>query len=185
MVIWSAAASAARRRLACVSAVQNQPLPWSAAASEARRRFGLCFCGTKPASAMECGGKRSATPLWLVFLRYKTSLCHGVRRQAKRDAALACVSAVQNQPLPWSAAASEARRRFGLCFCGTKPASAMECGGKRSATPLWLVFVSYPSQDQALEPKRRRASLAAALHGLPIRSEKGSTNLSCSSTITP
>jgi len=64
---------------------------------------------------MECGGKRgkrSATPLWLVFLRYKTSLCHGVRRQAKRDAALACVSEVQNQPLPWSAAASEARRRF-------------------------------------------------------------------------
>ena len=60
---------------------------------------------------MECGGKRSATPLWLVFLRYKTSLCHGVRRQAQRDAALACVSAVQNQPLPWSAAASEARRR--------------------------------------------------------------------------
>src|SRR6266478_2763825 len=105
--------------------------------------LGLCFCGTKPASAMECGGKRSATPLWLVFLRYKTSLCHGVRRQAQRDAALACVSAVQNQPLPWSAAASAARRRFGLCFCGTKPASAMECGGKRSATPLWLVFLRY------------------------------------------
>ncbi len=40
----------------------------------------------------------------------------------------------------------------------------MECGGKRSATPLWLVFVSYPSQDQPLKPKRRRASLAAALH---------------------
>ncbi len=56
--------------------------------------LGLCFCGTKPASAMECGGKRSATPLWLVFLRYKTSLCHGVRRQAQRDAALACVCVV-------------------------------------------------------------------------------------------
>src|SRR5438876_12217800 len=40
----------------------------------------------------------------------------------------------------------------------------MECGGKRSATPLWLVFVPYPSQDQPLKPKRRRASLAAALH---------------------
>ena len=36
----------------------------------------------------------------------------------------------------------------------------MECGGKRSATPPWLVFVSYPSQDQPLKPKRRRASLA-------------------------
>src|SRR6266700_2003884 len=40
----------------------------------------------------------------------------------------------------------------------------MECGGKRSATPLWLVFVPYPSQDEPLKPKRRRASLAAALH---------------------
>ncbi len=40
----------------------------------------------------------------------------------------------------------------------------MECGGKRSATPLWLVFISYPPQDQPLKPKRRRASLAAALH---------------------
>jgi len=36
----------------------------------------------------------------------------------------------------WSAAASEARRRFGLCFVS----------------------------DQPLNPKRRRASLAAALH---------------------
>src|SRR6266446_9747026 len=26
--------------------------------------------------------------------------------------------------------------------------SHMECGGKRSATPLWLVFVPYPSQDK-------------------------------------
>src|SRR5437588_7270331 len=42
--------------------------------------------------------------------------------------------------------------------------SHMECGGKRSATPLWLVFVPYPSQDEPLKPKRRRASLAAALH---------------------
>ena len=40
----------------------------------------------------------------------------------------------------------------------------MECGGKRSATPLWLVFVQYASQGEPLKPKRRRASLAAALH---------------------
>src|SRR5436309_2237370 len=40
----------------------------------------------------------------------------------------------------------------------------MECGGKRSATPLWLEFVPAPSQDPPLKPKRRRASLAAALH---------------------
>src|SRR6266581_8152288 len=45
----------------------------------------------------------------------------------------------------------------------------MECGGKRSATPLWLVFVSYSSQNQPLKPKRRRASLAAALHRVPGR----------------
>src|SRR5207253_4901830 len=31
--------------------------------------------------------------------------------------------------------------------------SYMECGGKRSATPLRLVFVPYPSQDQPLKPK--------------------------------
>jgi len=47
--------------------------------------------------------------------------------------------------------------------------SHMECGGKRSATPLWLVFVPYPSQDEPLNPKRRRASLAAALHKVPER----------------
>src|SRR5438094_6866966 len=47
--------------------------------------------------------------------------------------------------------------------------SYMECGGKRSATPLWLVFVPYPSQDEPLKPKRRRASLAAALHMAPGR----------------
>src|SRR5438309_831132 len=41
--------------------------------------------------------------------------------------------------------------------------SHMECCGKRSATPLWLVFVPYPSQEEPLKPKRRRASLAAAL----------------------
>src|SRR5437667_1509752 len=40
----------------------------------------------------------------------------------------------------------------------------MDCGGKRSATPLWLMFVPYPSQDEPLKPKRCRASLAAALH---------------------
>src|SRR6266567_3160108 len=39
----------------------------------------------------------------------------------------------------------------------------MECGGKRSATPLSLVFVPYPPQDGPLKPKRHRASLAAAL----------------------
>ena len=43
----------------------------------------------------------------------------------------------------------------------------MECGGKRSATPLCLVFVLYPSQNEPLKPKRRRASLAAALHKVP------------------
>src|SRR6266478_3747550 len=42
--------------------------------------------------------------------------------------------------------------------------SHIECGGKRRATPLWIVFVPYPSQDEPLKPKRRRASLAAALH---------------------
>src|SRR5882672_3348165 len=44
------------------------------------------------------------------------------------------------------------------------PRDFMECGGKRSATPLWLLFVSHASPNQLLRPKRRRASLAAALH---------------------
>ncbi len=37
----------------------------------------------------------------------------------------------------------------------------MECGGKRSATPLWLprLVLTYDTN----KPKRRRASLAAAL----------------------
>src|SRR6267378_1796869 len=44
------------------------------------------------------------------------------------------------------------------------PRDFMECGGKRRATPLWLLFVSHASPNQLLRPKRRRASLAAALH---------------------
>ena len=43
----------------------------------------------------------------------------------------------------WSAAASEARRRFGLCLCHI--------------------------HLKTLKPKRRRASLAAALHKVPDR----------------
>jgi len=41
--------------------------------------------------------------------------------------------------------------------------SHMECGGKRSATPLWLERWS----DTKHKPQRRRASLAAALHKVP------------------
>src|SRR5437870_6341736 len=39
----------------------------------------------------------------------------------------------------------------------------MECGGKRSATPLWMPspFLKFAGESQE---KRRRASLAAALH---------------------
>jgi len=39
----------------------------------------------------------------------------------------------------------------------------MECGGKRSATPLWLE-VGFEMVRHKHKPKRRRASLAAALH---------------------
>src|SRR6266516_2278605 len=35
--------------------------------------------------------------------------------------------------------------------------SHMECGGKRSATPLWLVFVPYPSQDAQAKAASRFA----------------------------
>src|SRR5439155_16746673 len=45
--------------------------------------------------------------------------------------------------------------------------SAAASDGKRSATPLWLVFVPYPSQDELLKPKRRRSLLATALHKVP------------------
>ena len=46
------------------------------------------------------------------------------------------------------------------------PIPIMECGGKRSATPLWLVFVFDTSRNTSAIQKRRRASLAAALHDL-------------------
>src|SRR5439155_14574040 len=40
----------------------------------------------------------------------------------------------------------------------------MECGGKRSATPLWLERIVLGWVWHKHKPKRRRASLAAALH---------------------
>src|SRR5438128_11707978 len=40
----------------------------------------------------------------------------------------------------------------------------MECGGKRSATPLWLERLVLKWIRHKPKPKRRRASLAAALH---------------------
>src|SRR5438445_11284650 len=40
----------------------------------------------------------------------------------------------------------------------------MECGGKRSATPLWLERFVLRWLGHKHKPKRRRASLAAALH---------------------
>src|ERR1043166_6480788 len=39
----------------------------------------------------------------------------------------------------------------------------MECGGKRSATPLWIAF----GTREMCQEWRRRASLAAALHSFP------------------
>src|SRR6266702_6396803 len=42
--------------------------------------------------------------------------------------------------------------------------SHMECGGKRSATPLWLERLVLRWIRYKQKPKRRRASLAAALH---------------------
>src|SRR5881296_3030449 len=47
-----------------------------------------------------------------------------------------------------------------------------ECGGKRSATPLWLVFVPYPSQDESLKPKRRALPLPCTLHGFLMRASE-------------
>src|ERR1017187_7853914 len=42
----------------------------------------------------------------------------------------------------------------------------VECGGKRSATPLWLrVMLADGSEDHCCLRKRRRASLAAAPQG--------------------
>src|SRR5438874_11554587 len=42
----------------------------------------------------------------------------------------------------------------------------MDCGGKRSATPFWLHLAAGDSSKHnvILNPKRRRASLAAAVH---------------------
>jgi hypothetical protein len=46
----------------------------------------------------------------------------------------------------------------------------LECGGKRSATPLSQAAVILRSiRQHHPQPKRRRASLAAALHNVPPR----------------
>src|SRR5437868_4613382 len=45
----------------------------------------------------------------------------------------------------------------------------MECGGKRSATPLWLERLVLRWIRHKHKPKRRRASLAAALDKVPER----------------
>src|SRR6266568_6755724 len=47
--------------------------------------------------------------------------------------------------------------------------SHMECGGKRSATPLWLERLVLRWIRYKQKPKRRRASLAAALHKVTER----------------
>src|SRR5881396_1783579 len=39
----------------------------------------------------------------------------------------------------------------------------MDCGGKRSATPLWLYLTQLSDRLLFIEEKRRRASLAAAV----------------------
>src|SRR5439155_26703703 len=45
-----------------------------------------------------------------------------------------------------------ANRELGRVHCAITSVgnSHIECGGKRSATPLWLVFVPCPSQDVPL-----------------------------------
>src|SRR5438445_11201749 len=47
--------------------------------------------------------------------------------------------------------------------------AGVECGGKRSATPLWLERLVLRWIRHKHKPKRRRASLAAALHKVPDR----------------
>jgi len=43
--------------------------------------------------------------------------------------------------------------------------NSLECGGKRSATPLWILLRSSEERN----PKRRRAALAAALQRVDLR----------------
>jgi len=43
----------------------------------------------------------------------------------------------------------------------------MECGGKRSATPLWLVFVPYPSQDEPQDEPHAKAASRFACRRTP------------------
>src|SRR6266436_8324191 len=50
----------------------------------------------------------------------------------------------------------------------------MECGGKRSATPLWLVFVPYPSQDEPLS--QSGVALRLPPHSIKSRSVTDSFN---------
>src|SRR6266581_9736472 len=61
--------------------------------------------------------------------------------------------------------------------------SHMECGGKRSATRLWLERLVLRWIRYKQEPKRRRASLAAALHKVPERDRQFYSHPSTNSTL--
>ena len=70
---------------------------------------------------MECGGKRSATPLWLTL-----------RKQVSWErVAEGSESAVDADALP-----AQSKIVAGIRV----PGAVLECGGKRSATPLWLTM---------------------------------------------
>ncbi len=115
---------------------------------------------------LECGGKRSATPLWICHRLLSPQVSKslhcptqpfGVRWQAQRDTALdlsqiTVTANIEESSLSsstlWSAVASAARHRFGAVTdcCRRKyrrvfivQLNPLECGGKRSATPLWIL----------------------------------------------
>jgi len=79
----------------------------------------------------------------------------GLRRQAQSDAAFAPVEKPQPAPYPhgWSEIrilrilklGRSANLKFAICnlqLCSSRPAAILDCGGKRSATPLLLLSKS-------------------------------------------
>src|SRR5205809_803902 len=129
-------------------------LPAQSKTSRVLERQGLqqgCWWSAPP--FLECGGKRSATPLWILqawnvcgqCLRNRRGTIQSAVAAALRDALPICRTcwrgSVCNRAVGgarhrfWSAAGSEAPRRLEFCRRGTYEASVCATVGERSKAP--------------------------------------------------
>src|SRR6266478_8735159 len=114
---------------------------------------------------MECGGKRSATPLWLesLVLRWIRHKHKPKRRRAALAAAL--------HGRGWFCTAETQAKAASRCACRRTPwqrlvlyrRNTSQSGVALRLPPHSMAEAGFVPQKH--KPKRRRASLAAALHG--------------------